>query len=174
MDEKSQPALNPKAFTDGVLQSLFQAPKYSRIILGTLTSPILLFFALIGNSILLTCTALFFKFENGINPQVNSFWDALWWSLTTVTTVGYGDIIPSTQEGRIVGAFAMLLGVVFFVGSTALFISILIARTDQDLAKSRMLTYQEFEEVILAIESLEKKVDAAINNSNKGNRSKAN
>lgn len=158
--EDSVPPLNPKAFADGVMQSLFQAPKYSRIILGTMASPILLFFALIGNLILFICTALFFNYEAGVNPQVNTFFDALWWSLSTVTTVGYGDIIPVTQAGRLVGTVAMLLGVAFFVGSTALFVSILIARMDQDIAKTRMLTYREFEDVIEAIKRLEEKIDA--------------
>lgn len=40
--------------------------------------------------------------------------DALWWSLATVTTVGYGDIIPQTPAGRIVGALLMLFGVGVF------------------------------------------------------------
>ncbi len=150
---------NSPSFATGVKQTLFQAPKYSRIILKTLTSPLLLFFTLVGNGILLICTTLFYHFEKGFNPQIENFFDALWWSLATVTTVGYGDIVPYTPAGRLVGIAAMLLGVLFFVGSTALFISILIAQMDQDIAKTRMLTYQEFEEVILAINRMDQKVE---------------
>ena len=40
-----------------------------------------------------------------------SFTDALWWSVVTATTVGYGDISPATPGGRIIGAVVMLLGI---------------------------------------------------------------
>ena len=40
-----------------------------------------------------------------------SFPDALWWAMTTVTTVGYGDLYPVTQTGRIVAASLMVVGI---------------------------------------------------------------
>lgn len=42
-----------------------------------------------------------------------SFTDSLWWSFVTVTTVGYGDISPSTTIGRIIAAILMLVGIGF-------------------------------------------------------------
>ena len=44
------------------------------------------------------------------NPEINSTFDALWWALVTVTTVGFGDIAPSTGGGRLVGGFVMVAG----------------------------------------------------------------
>ncbi|MCL0080908.1 ion transporter [Peptococcaceae bacterium] len=44
---------------------------------------------------------------------VNDFNDALWWSVVTITTVGYGDIAPVTTGGRILAAFLMIVGIGF-------------------------------------------------------------
>lgn len=48
-----------------------------------------------------------------------SFADGLWYALVTVTTVGYGDVTPKTENGRIFGAFLILFGVVLFSMVTA-------------------------------------------------------
>ena len=42
---------------------------------------------------------------------MDSFFDALWWSAATITTVGYGDIYPVTAAGRIIAVFTMVVGV---------------------------------------------------------------
>jgi len=47
----------------------------------------------------------------GAGRRINSFFDALWWSAATITTVGYGDIYPITYVGRIIAVFTMLIGV---------------------------------------------------------------
>ena len=52
--------------------------------------------------------ALEFRFEAS---PIKSVSDALWWSLATVTTVGYGDIVPATPTGRIIGMFLMVVGI---------------------------------------------------------------
>ncbi len=55
----------------------------------------------------------------GANGRVHSFGDALWWSISTITTVGYGDIYPVTFAGRLIGAFTMLVGISTFAVVTA-------------------------------------------------------
>lgn len=53
------------------------------------------------------------------SKDFDSFGDALWWSLQTVTTVGYGDVVPSSGTGRVVGAFVMISGIAFLTVITA-------------------------------------------------------
>lgn len=54
--------------------------------------------------------AMFFFAEYGSNPNVKSISDTLWWSIVTITTVGFGDITPTTLGGRVVGAALMIAG----------------------------------------------------------------
>jgi|APSaa5957512535_1039671.scaffolds.fasta_scaffold11368_2 voltage-gated potassium channel Kch len=55
------------------------------------------------------------------DSQINTTLDAVWWTVATVTTVGYGDVVPVTDVGKIVAIFYMFFG----IGILALFISIL-------------------------------------------------
>ena len=48
-----------------------------------------------------------------------TFWDGTWWAVVTVTTVGYGDVYPTTVAGRIVAIIVMLVGVGFLAVLTA-------------------------------------------------------
>lgn len=54
---------------------------------------------------------------------IDSFGDAMWWSMVTVTTVGYGDTFPLTSEGRFVGTFLIFTGIGLFSTVTALIAS---------------------------------------------------
>ena len=53
------------------------------------------------------------------HDTIESFPDALWWSMVTVTTVGYGDMTPVTPTGRAVAVFLMIGGIGLFGGLTA-------------------------------------------------------
>lgn len=53
--------------------------------------------------------------EKSNGGAVSSFGDAMWWAIMTVTTVGYGDVVPSTDEGKIVASFLAVLGIVLFM-----------------------------------------------------------
>jgi voltage-gated potassium channel len=55
----------------------------------------------------------------GAGRRVNSFGDALWWSASTISTVGYGDVYPITLGGRIIAVFTMVVGVSTFGVITA-------------------------------------------------------
>ena len=53
---------------------------------------------------------------------------AIWWALQTVTTVGYGDVVPTTTVGRVIGGIEMVLGISFITFLTAGVTSIVIQR----------------------------------------------
>jgi voltage-gated potassium channel len=52
--------------------------------------------------------------------------DGLWWAIQTVTTVGYGDLVPTSTVGRIVAALVMLAGIGFLTVVTAVITSAFI------------------------------------------------
>jgi voltage-gated potassium channel len=69
--------------------------------------------------VMAVCSAWMYVAEKGANELVNSPFDALWWGVVTLTTVGYGDVVPHTTEGRIAAMALMLLGIGLFGAITA-------------------------------------------------------
>ena len=65
------------------------------------------------------CSAFVFVAENGTSKLMTSPFDALWWGVTTITTVGYGDTYPVTPEGRLGAMVLMILGIGMFSAITA-------------------------------------------------------
>jgi voltage-gated potassium channel Kch len=58
----------------------------------------------------------------------------MWWSLQTVTTVGYGDVTPKHPSGRLVAAVVMLEGIAFLAILTAAITSSFVARAERERA----------------------------------------
>jgi len=82
---------------------------------------LILLFALIG-AILVTL------FEGSVNSQFGAIGDAIWWVLVTMTTVGYGDKVPMTTGGRIIGIIIMFSGVAIVSIFTATISTIFVTR----------------------------------------------
>jgi voltage-gated potassium channel len=51
--------------------------------------------------------------------EYGSLWDGIWWAVVTVTTVGYGDLYPTTVQGRLIGMLLMFSGIGFLSLLTA-------------------------------------------------------
>jgi len=84
------------------------------------------------SAVTVICCIAFYAVEADVNPQLRSPIDALWWGVTTLSTVGYGDVIPVTEEGRLVASALMLLGIGLFGAITAIVTSTLVAATEED------------------------------------------
>jgi len=63
--------------------------------------------------------------------KINNLNDGLWWAVTTVTGVGYGDVVPVTGWGRVIGAVLMTVGLILFSFIVALLSSRLMKAEDK-------------------------------------------
>lgn len=96
--------------------------------------------------IVMTASAIYVV-ENKAQPEAfSSIPQAMWWAVVTLTTVGYGDVTPVTNLGRILGAFITILG----VGLAALPAGILASGLANELNQRNQRLEQEFREVLQA------------------------
>jgi voltage-gated potassium channel Kch len=72
-----------------------------------------IFYLLVASGIAIFIgTILMYHLESGAeNSRMNTLLDALWWCIATVTTVGYGDVVPVTDLGRVVAIVYMFFGI---------------------------------------------------------------
>jgi voltage-gated potassium channel len=89
------------------------------------------------------CSIAVLEFEVPAEGNIASAEDAMWWAISTMTTVGYGDRYPITSEGRIVAMFLMAAGVGLFGTMSGLvaswFLSPSAEETDSDLTEIKGL-----------------------------------
>ena len=102
------------------------------LILGTrfamlLRLPIFLLLTFIVHTGIFFCAWIFYLLEAEYNPKLLSFLDALYWAVTTITTVGFGDIVPVTDSGKVLAMITMIFGTLCIVLYTAFFAGALIA-----------------------------------------------
>jgi voltage-gated potassium channel len=91
---------------------------------------------LIVAALILVAAALVLNFERDApNGNIRSYPDALWWAVTTITTVGYGDRFPLSPAGRGVAVVLMVAGIAMFGIVTASIAAYFVEqRAEQDLA----------------------------------------
>ncbi|KDR22146.1 Potassium voltage-gated channel subfamily KQT member 5, partial [Zootermopsis nevadensis] len=63
---------------------------------------------------LIFASFLVYLAEKDTNEKFSNFADALWWGVITLCTVGYGDAVPETWQGKVIASFCALLGISFF------------------------------------------------------------
>lgn len=81
--------------------------------------------------------------------------DGLWWSLVTVTTVGYGDMFPITPGGRIAASFLMILGIGLVAYITAAVAAHFVESEDSELAGELRLLHERLDRIEQALSTTE-------------------
>jgi len=111
-----------------VLFRVFKLLRYTKSInqfLGVLGSKKFELYTLLFLLVFITVTAgiAIYVFEEKSNDSINSLFDALYWALITISTVGYGDISPITPEGRVVSMLVIVTGIAMISFVTSVIVS---------------------------------------------------
>ena len=78
---------------------------------------------------------IFGVIEHLLDPDTfDNVWIAMWWALQTVTTVGYGDIVPGDTAGKVIGSVLMLGGLSLYAVITGVITSAFVSRAQVDRA----------------------------------------
>jgi len=78
-----------------------------------------------------TFGSIFYLLEFGINESLDSYLDAIYWALVTISTVGYGDISPVTEIGKIISMFGIVFGIAMISFVTSVMVSAFSERFDE-------------------------------------------
>jgi len=80
-----------------------------------------IFYLLVAAGIVIIAgTVIMYNLEKDAeNSQMTTLLDAMWWCVATVTTVGYGDVVPVTSLGRIVALVYMFFGIILITTTLA-------------------------------------------------------
>ena len=84
--------------------------------------------------------------------------DGLWWSIQTVTTVGYGDVVAENTAGRLIGALLMLNGIAFLTVITATITALLIEQARRRVAEPERAMLAKLDEIESRLEGIEGRI----------------
>ena len=100
--------------------------EYSLAWIRGVNRPAFIFLLFVSLSMILLSAGAFYILERAVNPNLQSLLDALYFSVTTMTGVGFGDIVPVTSGGKLLAIIMMLGGTAIFVSFTAVLATVLM------------------------------------------------
>jgi voltage-gated potassium channel len=123
--------------------------------------------------ILIFGSLIFFLAERGVNPNVINYESAIWYSIVSMTTTGYGDIVPVTVVGHIIGVIVILTGMGYVSLVTATlaysFIDLFrkesrkattkLEKTADELNNNFIIHKEKIDEVLRRMDEIENKID---------------
>jgi voltage-gated potassium channel len=90
-----------------------------------------------------------------------TFGTAVWWAIVTLATVGYGDVVPHTPWGRVVGSAVIVLGVTFLAFLTATVTSFFVSSQQaEQQEKERQRRSEQDEQLVATLKKLEERLSA--------------
>ena len=94
--------------------------------------------------------------ERLVDPNTfDNVWIAMWWAIQTVTTVGYGDIVPGSTVGKVIASLLMLGGLSLYAVVTGVITSVFIARARAERGVARAdPALQKLEEMIGQVQAM--------------------
>jgi voltage-gated potassium channel len=90
--------------------------------------------------------------------HITSFGEALWWAMTTITTVGYGDVTPVTTTGRVIAALLMIGGISLVGSITATLASWIVQRVADEQSAEEAVTAGHINQLVDEIRDLRAEV----------------
>ena len=104
-----------------------------------------------------TLVVVFGVVEYLIDPKTfHSVWLGMWWAIETVTTVGYGDVVPKQTAGKVIASFLMLGGLAVLAVVTGVITSIFVSAAQADRrAAGDDPVMQRLQEMTVQLESLQ-------------------
>ena len=141
-------------------------PQFSRLLWESIRTPMVMYFILAGMLVMVSGSIAFYFVESETNPAVSTILDAFWWGMATVTTVGFGDIVPHTLAGRLIGFALISTGALLFVGSSAILSSTFFARTQSELLTLEDQSKEGWQVVLTELKALREEVAQLRNGSN--------
>jgi len=104
-------------------------------------------------------SVLIFYIERGVNPEFHNLGDSFWFMIQTITTVGYGDVVPITGAGRIIGLIAMFTAIAFSSLLTATTTSALLEKFRKERDKTRKQSKKTIEHLFDKLTGLENQIN---------------
>jgi voltage-gated potassium channel len=83
----------------------------------------------------------------------HTYGDGIWWAIVTIPTVGYGDIVPTTTWGRILGSVVIIFGVTFLSFLVAIVTSIFVDSNRSELEQARAAREAHTAELLQSIDA---------------------